>query len=611
MAYQPIDSYALIGDMRSAALVNMNGSIDWLCLPRFDSPSVFAAILDDKKGGFFQINPADGSSGKQYYWPDTNVLVTRFLQAEAAAELTDFMPVGKSSKLAGAGRHLIRRITVFRGRLDLRMTCKPAFNYARDRHQVVLVQDGAAFHSADAHLGLVASVPLRVEEYAVVASFSLGAGETATFVLRELGSAESVGLHLSEREAEALFRETVDYWRGWLSQGTYRGRWREMVDRSALALKLLTYEPTGAIVAAPTCSLPEGIGGERNWDYRYTWLRDSAFTVFALVRLGFTEEATKFAKFLHDVCAKPKPDGSLQIMYGIDGRQDLSETVLDHLDGYMGSRPVRIGNGAYNQLQLDIYGELMDSLFLFNRDVRLIGHDAWLTITRVIDWVCDNWQRKDAGIWEMRGGPQNFIYSKLMCWVAIDRALRIARSRSFPADQARWMATRDTIYREIMDKGWNEKLGAFVQHYGSNTLDAANLQMILTLFLAPGDPRTLSFLDRVLKSPDKGGLVSNSLVYRYNIGKTVDGLRGTEGTFNICTFWLVNALARAGRADRRLLDDARLIFERMLGFANHVGLYAEEIGPSGQGLGNFPQALTHLGLITAAINMDRALGSTP
>ncbi len=611
MAYQPIDSYAIIGDMRSAALVNINGSIDWLCVPRFDAPSVFAAILDDKKGGYFQICPADSSSGKQFYWPDTNVLVTRFLQTGAAAELIDFMPVGGGSKFATARRQVIRRITVARGRLDLRMRCRPAFNYARDRHQVVLVDHGAEFHAANAHLGLATSVPLRVEDDAVVAEFSLEVGETATFVLRELGSDESAGPKLSDDEAEAAFRETVAYWRQWLSQSTYKGRWREIVDRSALALKLLTYEPTGAIVAAPTCSLPEGVGGERNWDYRYTWLRDSAFTVFALLRLGFTQEATQFAAFLHGVCARPNPDGSLQIMYGIDGRHDLSEEVLDHLDGYMGSRPVRIGNGAYNQLQLDIYGELMDAIYLFNKHVQPIGQDGWLMISHVVDWVCDNWQRRDAGIWEMRGGPQDFVYSRLMCWVAIDRALRIAQKRSFPVDQARWSGTRDTIYREIMDKGWDEKLGTFVQHYGSTTLDAANLMMILTMFLSPADRRTTSFLNAVLQSPDKGGLVSNSLVFRYNVGQTLDGLRGAEGTFNICTFWLVDALTHAGRFDRRLLDEARLMFERMLGFANHVGLYAEETGPSGEGLGNFPQAFTHLALISAAMNLDRALGSAP
>jgi GH15 family glucan-1,4-alpha-glucosidase len=459
-------------------------------------------------------------------------------------------------------------------------------------------------------LGLATSVPLGVENNAVVAQFSLVAGETAVFVLRELVENEASGPFLSEAETEAAFRETVSYWRAWLSQSTYRGRWREIVNRSALALKLLTYEPTGATVAAPTCSLPEGIGGERNWDYRYTWLRDSAFTVFALLRLGFAKEAEDFVKFIGGLCTQPNADGSLQIMYGIDGRKDLSEQLLHHLDGYMGSRPVRIGNGAYNQLQLDIYGELMDAMYLFNKHAHPVGHDAWLTICRLVGWVCDNWQRKDEGIWEVRGGRQEFVYSKLMCWVALDRALRIAEKRSFPADWSRWTGVRDAIYQEIMDKGWKENLGAFVQHYGSDTLDAANLMLILTFFLSPVDPRTSRFLDAILLPPEKGGLVSNSLVYRYNVEKTIDGLRGQEGTFNICTFWLVDALAHAGRFDRPRLEEARLMFERMLGFANHLGLYAEETGPSGEGLGNFPQAFTHLALISAALSLDRALGES-
>ncbi len=612
MTYQSISDYGIIGDMRSAALVSIKGSIDWLCMPRFDSPSVFAAILDDAKGGFFQVRPTDedASNCKQFYWPDTNVLVTRFLQEGAAAELIDFMPVGSDSDFATSRRQVIRRITAVRGRMNVHMECRPAFNYARDGHETALVDGGAEFHSAHAHLGLSTSVPLTVENNGAVADFSLDEGETATFVLRELSETESCGLSLSEAEAEAAFRETVAYWRDWLSQSTYRGRWREMVDRSALALKLLTYEPTGAIVAAPTCSLPEGIGGERNWDYRYTWLRDSAFTVFALLRLGFTKEADAFAKFIQGVCAEPNPDGSLQIMYGIDGRKDLTEEILDHLDGYMGSRPVRIGNGAYNQLQLDIYGELLDSMYLFNKHAHPIGHDAWLTMSRLADWVCDNWRRKDEGIWEVRGGQQEFVYSKLMCWVAIDRALRIAEKRSFPADVTRWTSVRDTIYLEIMDKGWNEELGAFVQHYGGDTLDASNLMLILTFLLSPADPRTLRFLDAILRPPEKGGLVSNSLVYRYNVAKTVDGLSGEEGTFNICTFWLVDALAHAGRFDRERLEEARLMFERMLGFANHLGLYAEETGPSGEGLGNYPQAFTHLALISAAISLERALGES-
>ena len=612
MAYQPIDNYGLIGDLHTVALVGVNGSIDWLCMPRFDSPSVFAAILDDRKGGRFRIAPADedGVSYKQFYWPATNVLVTRFLSDQGAAELIDFMPIGEAGGGTEDRRDLVRRLSVLRGTITFRMECRPAFNFARDPHETVLVDGGAEFHASTQHLGLATRTPLLVDGTGVVAEFTLSGGDCAVFVLRERSADQDVGMHLSEDEAEAAFRETVAYWRGWVAQCTYAGRWREIVQRSALILKLLTYEPTGAIVAAPTCSLPEGIGGERNWDYRYTWIRDSAFTIYAFLRIGFTKEAERFFNFVASLGHKSK-DGSLQIMYGIDGRERLTEEILDHLDGYRGSRPVRVGNGAYRQRQLDIYGELLDGFYLFNKYAQPTGYDAWVMITRVVDWVCDHWREKDKGIWEERGGPQHFVYSKLMCWVAIDRALRIAEDRSLPADWQRWRTVRDDIYREIMAKGWSDKRQAFVQHYGSDSLDAANLMMVLTMFVSPVEPRMVSTIDAVMQPPEKGGLVANNLVYRYDVERSRDGLSGREGTFNICTFWLVEALTRAGRFDPARLDEARLMFERMLGFANHLGLYAEEIAANGEGLGNFPQAFTHLALISAAVNLDRALGDAP
>src|SRR5215510_3409129 len=574
MTYQLIENYGMIGDMHTVALVGTDGSIDWLCVPRFDSPSVFAAILDDGKGGRFKIAPVgDDVTCKQFYWPETNVLITRFLGPHGAAELTDFMPAGRA---VSGGKHrlqLIRRVTTVRGILRFRMECRPAFNYARDAHTATITTDGATL---------------------VFSEFALSEGETAVFVLRHLSPELGCGISTSAEEAEDLFRRTVEFWQRWIGQSRYAGRWREMVHRSALALKLLTYEPTGAIVAAPTCSLPEGIGGERNWDYRYAWIRDAAFTVYAFLRLGLSEEAEQFMHFLTSLCKEPGPGGSLQIMYGIDARKHLVEETLDHLDGYMGSKPVRIGNGAYNQLQLDIYGELLDAAYLYNKHGAPISYDLWTSLRALTGWVCDNWHRKDEGVWEVRGGQREFVYSKLMCWVALDRAIRLADKRSFPAPRDRWLKIRDEIYVDIVSKGWNEKRQAFVQHYGSESLDAANLMMALTFFMSPTDPRMLATLDATLLPLEKGGLTANSLVYRYNIKEAGDGLSGEEGTFNICTFWLVEALTRAGRHDRSRLEEARLIFERMLGFANHLGLYAEETGHRGEALGNFPQAFTHL-----------------
>jgi len=624
MGYQPIEDYGVIGDMHTVALVGVNGSIDWFCFPAFDSPSVFGAILDDKRGGSFSIR-ADHESArqKQFYWPETNVLVTRFLCEDGVGEVMDFMPVG-GIKGRGGAHQLIRRVTTVRGTLKWQMRCEPAFDYGRAEHQARPAENGVAFQSDGLALGLASGTPINVmasgagasgeatshatANAAAFATFTLSEGETTTFILQEVERDSGCGGALPEPQSESLFRDTVTYWRNWISKSTYTGRWREMVHRSALILKLLTYEPTGAIVAAPTTSLPEGIGGERNWDYRFTWIRDAAFTLYALMRIGFTEEAESFMNWIKERTHELRPDGSLQIMYGIDGRHELTEETLAHLAGYRGSKPVRIGNGAYDQLQLDIYGELMDSVYLSNKYGSPISYDFWVQLRRLVNWVAENWRKTDEGIWEVRGGQQHFIYSKLMCWVALDRGIRLADKRSFPSDRDHWLKVRDQIYEEIMTQGWSDSREAFVQSYGSEALDASNLMMPLVFFVSPNDPRMLKTLDATLKSPEAGGLVSNSLTFRYDVSQSPDGLSGEEGTFNICSFWLVEALTRAGRTDRARLDEARLMFEKMLGYANHLGLFAEETGPLGEALGNFPQAFTHLALISAAFNLDRTLG---
>ena len=599
--YEPIENHGVIGNMRTVALVSCRGSIDWFCYPNFDSPSVFASILDAAKGGCFRIAPhASEVTYKQLYWPDTNILVTRFLASDGVGEIVDYMPVAGRRGCDG----IVRTVRVVRGNMRFQVECAPAFNYARDPHEVEFSKGGVNFRSGGLDLRLTSKVRMRRHGSGVAADFILQAGQSATF---EICGVEAEKPGMAEGESDELFRATVAFWRRWLAQCTYHGRWREMVNRSALVLKLLTFEPTGAIVAAPTCSLPENIGGRRNWDYRYTWIRDAAFTIYALLRIGFTGEASRFMEFLDARCHEMKPDGTLQVMYGIDGRHVLTEKVLKHLEGYKGSRPVRIGNAAYKQLQLDIYGELMDSVYLFNKYGTPISYDLWTYLHRLTDWLCSHWRRKDDAIWEVRGGPRQFVYSKLMAWVAVDRALRLAEKRSFPADWQRWLRTRDRIYQTLMSKGWNEKRGAFVQSFGSDALDASTLLMPLVFFLSPADPRMLSTLGAINRPPNEGGLVSDGLVFRYDLKESPDGLRGSESTFNICTFWLVEALTRAGRTDPARLNDARLLFEHMLGYANHLGLFAEQTGLQGQAMGNFPQAFTHLALISAAFNLDRTL----
>jgi GH15 family glucan-1,4-alpha-glucosidase len=609
MSYQPIENYGVIGNMRTAALVSMQGSIDWFCFPHFDSPSVFASILDDKKGGHFSISPAHKDARhKQVYWPDTNVLVTRFVSPNGVGELQDFMPIlGRSA--ANQNSRIIRRVRVSRGEMEFRVVCEPAFDYARAKHETVRAEHGVIFRSEQLTLALSSPLPLQSDRRGAHATLRLCEGESAVFVLRQLLDDEACLRAPDDKESEHLFEQTVQYWRRWLSQCQYVGRWRDIVNRAALTLKLLTFEPTGALVAAVTCSLPEKIGGPRNWDYRYTWVRDAAFSLYGLLRLGFTSEAADFMGWLDARYREQQGDGMpLGVLYGIDGRSDIPETTLDHLDGYRGSRPVRIGNAASKQIQLDIFGELFDSVYLFNKYGAPISYDGWKHLRSLLDWLSKNWQRPDDGIWEVRGGKHEFVYSRLMCWVAFDRGLRLADKRSFPADRSGWLKVRDTIYEEILTRGWSEERQSFVQSYGSQFLDASALIMPLVFFMAPNDPKMLKTVDAISKPPAERGLTSDGLVFRYDVERSPDGVGGEEGTFNMCSFWLVEALTRAGRTDPKRLEEARLLFERMLGYANHLGLYAEETGSSGEALGNFPQAFTHLALISAAFNLDRSLG---
>ncbi|HKV44301.1 MAG TPA: glycoside hydrolase family 15 protein [bacterium] len=597
MSYQPIEHHGVIGDLHTIALVTMEGSIDFMCYPEFDSPTIFAALLDDHRGGRFQIAPLlSNARRKQVYLPDSNVLLTRFLSQEGVAEISDFMPVEET----GRAHALIRRAKTVRGEIQYRVVCAPRFDYARTPHRtesrgadILFVPEGGTQPT----LRLRSGIPVRLVEGQAMAEFTLRTGETAEFILDAAPAGEASAADTPGYVSRS-FKDTLNFWRRWIGRSTYQGRWREMVNRSALILKLLTSQPHGAIVAAPTFGLPERIGGEWNWDYRYTWIRDASFTLYALFRLGYTGEAASFMRWIEARCAERHADGSLQTIYGIDGRHDLPEHTLSHLEGYLGSSPVRIGNAASTQLQLDIYGELLDSVYLYNKYGEPISSKLWEDLIQLINWVCRHWREADAGVWEVRGTPREFLYSRLLCWVALDRGIRLAQKRSFPSPLTEWHGVRDEIYRAIYEHFWNPHRTAFVQYKGATTMDASSLLMPLVRFVAPTDPRWLSTLRAI-----EHDLVEDSLVYRYRVGAGApDGLSGREGSFCMCSFWYAECLSRAGD-----LEKARFVLEKMLGYANHLGLYAEQLGPCGEHLGNFPQAFTHLALISAAFDLDRRL----
>ena len=604
-----IAEHGLIGDLRTTALIANDGAIDFLCWPRFDSPSVFARLLDPE-GGAFELAPdLPGARRQQIYLPDTNVLITRWLSEDAVAEVTDLMPVAD-----GGPQRLVRIVSCVRGAVRFRAACAPRFGYAREAHGARLLEGAALFEreagteagplTGPQGLRLTATVPLALCEAArdATADFALAKGETATFIL----DAEAADAPIpcgAEGYGAQCFEDTVTYWRRWIDRSTYDGRYQEIVRRSALALKLMVSQEHGSIVAAPTFGLPEALGGSRNWDYRYTWIRDAAFTLYAFVRLGLPDETHGFMRWVYERMEAGSGDGSLQIMYGLDGREALDERTLDHLAGYAGSRPVRVGNGAYDQLQLDCYGALMDAVYLANKYGDPISYDGWRACVRTVDWVCENWRREDEGIWEFRGGRRRFLSSRLMSWVAVDRALRMAQKCSLPAPVARWQEVRNAIHHSVFEAFWDEELGAFVQAEGERALDASCLLMPLVKFISPTDPRWLSTLDAVGEH-----LADDAMVRRYDgeASGTIDALEGMEGSFTICSFWYVECLARAGRR-----DEARLLFDKLLSYANPLGLYAEELGPAGDHLGNFPQAFTHLALISAAHALGRTRPEDP
>ena len=597
--YPPIAEHGLIGDLQTAALVSTDGTVDWFCCPRFDSPSVFASaarprawrsLPDRRRGRRLHVI-------RQLYFPDTAILITRFMTSGGVGEVIDFMPVDDPERATDRHR-LVRAVRCVRGEIRFVLECAPRFDYGRQGHDLELTEQGAVFRTPELQLTLHGPAGLERRGNDVHATMTLQAGQVDGVMLES--AAEDPPRRWSPAELLAMFTETARFWRGWLAGSTYHGRWREMVDRSAITLKLMTYAPTGALVAAPTAGLPEQVGGERNWDYRYTWIRDASFSVHALLGLGFTDEAAAFMGWLGDRADEQAGDGIGAAADHVPGRRLLRPGRGDPRSTSRATpAPSRSGSATAPPTSSSS-----------TSTGRCWTRSGWPTSTgsrsatpagpnslRSPTGCASNWDQPDEGIWETRGGRQNFTYGRLMCWVALDRMVRLAREHGRPADLARWISERDRIYHQIMDHGWNPERRAFTQHDQTDVLDASLLMMPLTGFVAPNDPMWLSTLDAM-----DDELVSDSLVYRYNPSASPDGLRGEEGTFSICTFWYVDALARSGR-----LEQARLTFEKMFTYANHLGLYAEEIGLTGEQLGNFPQAFTHLSLINAAINLNDQL----
>ena len=595
--YLPIGDYGVIGDCRSLALVGVDGSIDWCCMPRFDSPSVFGRLLDDRRGGSWQIAPVGDFACRQDYADKTNILRTIFQTADGLAIVTDFMPVdeGDIKQHARPHRHprIVRMITGLAGTVKMRMKIDPRPEYGAEPNPLV-AEDGRLHGDAGGHhYCFTGTKPLRGR----TTEFTVHPADTVAFAMT-VNRTGRCGRPMDDVESSReLRRRTQQYWWKWVNQCTYAGPYQEHVWRSALTLKLLTYAPTGAIVAAPTTSLPEWVGGDRNWDYRYTWVRDASFTLYALYQLGFTQEATDFMQWVQRLTI----DNGLKILYNLDGRSPGSEADLGHLAGYRGSRPVRLGNGAEDQVQLDIYGELLDTVFIWAVNGGRITREFWKELRRIVDFACQRWQEPDAGLWEVRGENLNFTYSKVMCWVAVDRGLRLAARFRLPHDNERWENARREIHESVLRHGWSKRLETFTQSFGSDQLDASALRLVQLGFLPLSDRRLRQTIDAV-----DAGLSAGPLVYRYHAADTDDGLASPEGSFIICAYWLADALALVGD-----LEQAERRFDRLLAFSSPLHLIAEEVDPhTGALLGNFPQAFSHLALISAAINIERRRNNT-
>jgi len=594
--YQPIENYGVIGNLKTVALVSLSGSIDFMCFPRFDSPSIFASLLDSKKGGYFSVEPdLPGYSTKQLYLPGTAVLLTRYFSDSGIAELTDYMPLPANKDKAV--NSIVRTIKTVRGNINFKINCVPRFDYAMVNHDAELNNNEIIFSSINdggAKIRLMADIALSIKDNNGYAEFTLAESEVAHIVLEYVTAGDEQQFTPIKYYVEESYRHTVNEWRSWINKTTYQGHYSDLIRRSAITLKLLTSAEFGSVVAAPTFGIPETLGGNRNWDYRFTWIRDAAFTMYAFLRLGLYDEATGFMDWIMKLCHET----DLQLLYGIDGRPGVNEKDLDHLDGYKGSKPVRIGNAAASQLQIDIYGELIDTIYIYNKSYKPITYEFWTLIVRQIECVIKNWKLPDHGIWEIRNEKREFLHTRLMCWVAMDRAIKIAEHRSFPYPEAEWHAVRTEIYNDIYHNFWNEKIGAWVQYKGADHVDASALLMPLVHYIVPQEPRWLSTLEVIGRD-----LRLDVLIYRYQNHLTqVDGLAGEEGTFNMCSFWYIEALAKSGQVEAAVEN-----FEKMIGYANHLNLFSEELGKKGEHLGNFPQAFTHLALISAAVELNKQI----